>query len=128
MTRNVKVTSVKLCTKNKEKKRRVSYVDTPDHLAYHRFPADGFYKTVDNTSKRFGDNVDSSNNSWISIHASFPGSTWSVPVDSSSADGASPEREREEVGLTYGVFCLSYTYLSSTCWYIRQSPAIFLVM
>lgn len=31
-----------------------------------------------------------------------------------------------EGGLTYGVFCLSYTYLSSTCWYTRQSPAVFL--
>lgn len=37
------------------------------------------------------------------------------------------ERERAS-RLTYGVFCLSYTYLSSTCWYIRQSPAIFLVV
>lgn len=31
-------------------------------------------------------------------------------------------------GLTYGVFCLSYTYLSSTCWYTRQSPAVFLAV
>lgn len=77
------MTSVKLCIAG----LATPYTRTPELYPYHSFPADRFYKTVDHTRKRFGDDVDSSNNGRISVHASFPGSTWSVPVGSSDEAG-----------------------------------------
>ncbi len=76
MMRNERVTRVKPCTFS------VSVVIRGNNArarSYHRLPANGLDKRVDDAGKCLGHHVSPADNSRVSLHASFPGLAGGFP-------------------------------------------------